>query len=763
MVKHSMMFAAMSLCLTTLSGRAAEKAIPTDTLSVILNDVDVTATRASGNTPIAFTNVKAEDFARQNDGRDLPFLLLSTPSVVATSDAGLGIGYTSMRVRGTDATRINVTTNGVPVNNPESHQVYWVDLPDVASSVRNIQIQRGAGTSTNGAAAFGASVNMATTAPSITPYAEVSGSYGMYNTHKESISLGSGRLGNHWAIDARLSNIGTDGYIDRATVDLWSYFGQVGYYNKGTSLKLLAFGGKEETYMAWDYASKDEIAAYGRRYNPCGEYKDKDGNTAYYPNQKDDYILHNFQLVFNQAIGNNWTINSTLFYSKGDGFYEQYKKKRTLKEYGLSSFTTNDFDVTGVNASSDGTVKKADLIRKKSMDNGFGGLVASLNYNNSRVNATLGGSVNNYRGHHFGQVLWVRNYIGDLDPQQEYYRNMGEKFDANIYARANVELTRGLSVYGDLQYRHINYDITGENDTYDYNTGAMQLLNVHQKFDFFNPKAGLNWQINRNNRAFASWSVAHREPARNNYTDSDAAHQPRAERLFDYEVGYGFHSSMFSAEVNLYYMDYKDQLVATGQLSDTGAALSVNVPESYRMGVELQAAFRPCSWFEWTANATLSRNRIKNYTEYIPDDDYNCSYDDSYYVKNSYSNTPISFSPGFIFNTGFNFNYKGFDASLTGQYVGKQYLTNVGDNDLAIDPYFVSNLHLGYTLKGFLGVKEMRLGFIVYNLFNEKYESNGYGGKGWYLNDNGEREVYSYSGYSVQAPTNVMGTLTLKF
>jgi iron complex outermembrane receptor protein len=642
--------------------------------------------------------------------------------------------------------------------------VYWVDLPDVASSVRNIQIQRGAGTSTNGAAAFGASVNMATVAPSIAPYAEASAGYGMYNTHKESISLGSGRLGKHWTVDARLSNIGTDGYIDRATVDLWSYFGQVGYYNNGTALKLLAFGGKEETYMAWDYASKDEIEKYGRRYNPCGEYTDKDGNIAYYPNQKDDYILHNFQLVLNQAIGNNWTVNSTLFYSKGDGFYEQYKKKRTLKEYGLSNFTTTNADVTGVTLASDGvTVKKADLVRKKSMDNGFGGLVASLNYNNKSVNATLGGSVNNYRGHHFGQVLWVRNYVGSLNPLQEYYRNMGEKFDANIFARANVELTRGLSVYGDLQYRHISYDITGENDTYDYNTSAMQLLNVHQKFDFFNPKAGLNWKLNNNNRAFASWSVAHREPARNNYTDSDDAHQPNAERLFDYELGYGYKSSIFSAEVNLYYMDYKDQLVATGQLSDTGAALSVNVPESYRMGVELQAAFRPLSWLEWTANATLSRNRIKNYVEFIPDDDYNCTYDESYYVKNSYSNTPISFSPGFIFNTGFNFDYKGFDAALTGQYVGKQYLTNVGDDDLAIDPYFVCNLNLGYTLKGFLGVKEMRVGFLVYNLFNEKYESNGYGGKGWYENEKGEREVYSYSGYSVQAPTNVMGTITMKF
>ena len=451
-------------------GVCAESIAQTDTLkSVELQEVSVVASRATDKTPVAYTNVTSEELAKKNIGQDIPYLLANTPSVITTSDAGMGIGYTSLRVRGTDASRVNITANGVPVNDSESHNVYWVNMPDLASSVKDVQIQRGAGTSTNGAGAFGASINLLTATPSREPYAQLDGSFGMYNTHKETLRLGTGLVGNHWAFDARLSNIGTDGYIERAKVDLYSYFAQAGYYGYNTTMRVLAFGGSEKTYHAWDYASKEDMAEYGRRYNPCGLYYDDDGNVAYYDNQTDNYIQHNFQLHLSQRFSDEWRLNVALHYTKGDGYYEQYKTNRTLSEYGLESYYIGDEKV-----------KKSDLIRKKAMDNGFGGGVFSLLYNKGKVDAAIGGALNRYSGWHFGEVLWVRNYLGSLNPNHEYYRNKGKKTDGNIYARANVDITKSLTAYADLQYRHINYTIDGVSDTYDWNTGGMQVLAVDE-------------------------------------------------------------------------------------------------------------------------------------------------------------------------------------------------------------------------------------------------------------------------------------------
>ena len=581
---------------------AVEAEAPADT--VALRDLEIVANRATAKTPVAYSSITKREIEKVNDGRDIPFILSMTPSLISTSDAGAGVGYSGLRVRGTDATRINVTANGVPINDSESHIVYWVNMPDLASSLRDIQIQRGAGTSTNGAGAFGASVNMLTDAPAEEAYAEAMVSYGSYNTHKETVRAGSGLLGDRWSVDVRLSNIGSDGYIDRASSNLWSYLGQVAFRDGGTSLRLLAFGGKEETYMAWDYASKEEMEQYGRRYNPCGKYTASDGSVAFYPDQKDNFIQHHIQLLYGQTLGEYWRLSAALHYTKGDGYYEQLKKGRTLIEYGLTPFT----DAAGQ------TVKKSDLVRLKFNDNDFYGMTASAVYTRGRVNATIGGAANNFHGGHFGRVAWVRNYMGAIDPLQEYYRNTGKKFDANIYGRVNVDVSRAFSIYADLQYRHIDYSITGVSDNYDYATDALATLDIHRKYDFFNPKAGVNFTDGNHNRAFASWSVAHREPVRDNFTDGDPRHYPTAERLFDYELGYSYTGSIFSAGVNLYYMDYKDQLVLTGQLSDTGNPLSVNVPSSYRMGVELQAGVKPCNWFDWQINATLSRNRIKNFT-----------------------------------------------------------------------------------------------------------------------------------------------------
>lgn len=727
------------------AGAVSVDSVEGDSMSVVLNQVDVVANRADSKTPVAYTNIGKRQLTANNDGRDMTYLLNMTPSVTVSSDAGGGMGYTAMRVRGSDLSRINVMANGLPLNDPESHRVYWVNMPDLASSLRDVQIQRGVGTSTNGAGAFGASINMVTDASSEDSYAELSGSYGMYNTNRQTLRVGSGLLGNHWSVDARLSHMGSDGYIDRASSQLWSYFGQAAYQGYNTSLRLVAFGGKERTYMAWDYASKEQMEEYGRRYNPCGEYIDKDGNRAYYADQFDNFVQHHFQLLFSQRIGEWFNINAALFYTKDDGYYDQYKTGRTLVEYGLQPFMNADGEF----------VKKSDLIRLKYNVNGFGGGQATVNFRRGRWNATLGGAVSDFDGHHYGRVKWVRNYVGPIDPLQKYYDNHGRKFDSNIYLRANYDIDRHFSVFADLQYRHIHYTITGMSDNWDWNTSSLAMLDVERRWDFFNPKVGVNYTSGAH-RGFASWAVAQKEPTRDNFTDGTPESYPKAERLDDFEVGYSFNHKLFSVGVNLYYMLYKDQLVVTGQLSDTGNPLSVNVPDSYRMGIELQGALRPCEWFDWQFNLTLSRNRIKNFVEYIYEDEWTNP------ISFDLGDTPIAFSPDIIFNNAFNFKYRDFDASLNSRYVGKQYMNNARSEAALLDAYFVSDLHFGYSFRNLIGIKELRLGFSIYNLFNEKYFNNGYAGAGYTVVD-GKKEIYRYAGYAAQAPTHVMATMSLKF
>ena len=716
-----------------------------DSTVVNLHSVEVTANRASAKTPVAFTNLDAAEISRTNDGRDIPFILQMTPSVVATGDAGGGIGYSGLRVRGTDASRINITANGVPINDSESHNVYWVNMPDLASSLRDIQIQRGAGTSTNGAGAFGASVNMITDAPSVDPGALVSLSYGSYNSNRETLKVSSGLLRDHWSVDARLSHIGSDGYIDRAFSHLWSYMGQVAYTGGATSLRLLAYGGKERTYMAWDYPSMEEIEQYGRRYNPSGKYTAADGSTAFYPDQCDNFVQHHLQLLFGQSLGDRWHINATAHYTKGDGYYEQYKTNRTLAEYGLQPFYNAEGE----------KVKKSDLVRLKFNDNDFGGLMVNANYNYNNVNAVIGTAANWHRGNHFGQVQWVRNYVGDINPLQEYYNNTGRKFDFNIFSRADWAFASCWNAYADLQLRHIKYSIRGCSDNFDYATDAPATLDILRRYTFFNPKAGVSY-INGAHRAFASWSVAHKEPVRDNFTDADPEHYPTAERLFDYEAGYTFENSLITASAGLYYMDYKNQLVVTGQLSDTGNPLSVNVPRSYRMGIELQWALRPVAWFDWGLNATISRNRIKNFTEYIYEDEWTNP------ITFDCGNTPIAFSPDVLLGNAFNFHVAGFDGSLLTRYVSAQYMNNARTPEARLDGYCVSDVALAYTFRNIPSVKEMRLGVTVYNVFNKKYFNNGYAGAGYYV-DGSEKVIYRYAGFAAQSPANVLATLTVRF
>ena len=736
-------------CLMLLSLGMNAKEIETDSLRTVeLDDVNIMSTRATKTTPVAFTNISGEQIEKVNFGQDLPYLLSMTPSAITTSDAGGGIGYTTLRVRGVDATRINVTANGIPVNDAESHSVFWVNLPDLASSVKDIQVQRGAGTSTNGAGAFGASVNLQTGHSSLKPYAEFSGSYGSFNTHKETVKVGTGLIGDHWTFDARLSNISTDGYIDRASVGLNSYYLQGAYYTDNTSVKLITFAGKERTYHAWNYASKEEMAEYGRKYNSCGYmYTDENGVAHYYDDQTDNYVQKNWQLLVNHTFSPAWNLNVGLHYTKGDGYYQEYKDGRTLVEYALQPFMQDG-----------ALVDESDLVRKKAMDNHFGGGVFSLNYKDERLNASLGGALNRYEGDHFGKVLWVKNYAGMLSPDHEYYRNVGTKTDGNVYLKADYSLTDNLNAYADLQYRHIDYTIEGNNDKWNSVTNdGLQRLDIDDTFDFFNPKFGLSWQINDHNRVFGSFSVAQKEPTRNNYTDGKLLEHPKAERLLDYELGYVFANKWLNIGANLYYMDYKDQLVLTGELNEIGEPVAANVPESYRMGVELMAGVKLDCGFTWDINATLSKNRVKDFTETLYEDEWVGG--EQWTTKKG--DTHIAFSPDFILNNQFGYNYKGFSASLQSQYVSKQYMSNADCENHVLDAYFVSNLNLAYTFK-LPSLKSVTVGCTVYNLFNEEYENNGYAGSGFYY-DGDQRVRYDYAGYAAQAGTNFLAHLTLKF
>ncbi|GHT76531.1 TonB-dependent receptor [Bacteroidia bacterium] len=727
----------------------AEK-IEGDTTNVrSLQEVEVVSVRANSKTPVAYSNMNKREIADFNFGQDIPFLLTLTQSVIVTSDAGTGIGYTGFRVRGTDANRINITTNGIPLNDSESHGVFWVNMPDFASSLQDLQIQRGVGTSTNGAGAFGASINMKTENISLQSYGEFDGSYGSFNTAKATFKLGSGLINNHWAFDARLSSITSDGFIDRASVDLKSYFAQGAYINDKTIVKFITFGGKEKTYHAWDGVPDYILGEGNRTYNPSG-YRgdDENGNPLYYKNQTDNYEQTHYQLSLLQQLTPHLNLNAALHYTKGKGYYEEYKTRKKYIEYDLDTlFAGND------------TITKSDLVRRKYLDNDFYGGIFSLDYKKEKWDVSLGGGANYYDGNHFGKVIWMKDYAFDPNfaPDYEYYRSTGKKTDANIYLKANYQLLNNLNIYGDVQYRYIDYKIKGKNDVWDWNIGEMQNLNVAENFNFFNPKAGLFYQLNKENTLYGSVAVAHREPNRNNYTDAGLNEIPKAERLLDYELGYKFQNRTFSAGANLYYMQYKDQLVLTGKVNEIGEPLTSNVPDSYRAGVELMFGAKITSWLSWNGNLTLSENKIKNYTEYVLVDDGNSPQKEEYY-----GNSPIAYSPNVVANNLFSFHYKGFRANLQSSYVSKQYLDNTGNNDRSIDAYFVNNLILGYTFKP-QGLKELSVNLQVNNLFNEKYETNGWVWAAYYTNEAGGLDPYVEKSYFPQAGTNILANIVLKF
>ena len=708
-----------------------------DSIKVVqLNEVVVSATQAGKQTPVAFTNLSATRLGENNTGQSMPYLFSGTPSLTLTSDGGNGVGYATMRIRGTDAGRINFTVDGVPLNEGESQQVFWVNMSDFASSVDQIQIQRGVGTSTNGSAAFGATVSMQTQKPSLKPYAEVTSSVGSFGTLLTTVKGGTGLLWNHFVFDARYSNVQTDGYIDRARVDMDSYYASATFYNRGTMLKFQTFGSGEVSYQAWNGVDASMLKT-NRKYNNCGEYVDN-GITKFYDNQTDNYWQHHYHVLGTHKFNDRLDMNLTLHYTDGKGYYEDYKARARYSAYKLPDYIDGDGN----------RQSRTDLIRRKWLRNDFYGGIFRLKYENDRLQTIFGSSINNYIGDHFGRVIWVKTAINLPNPDYEYYRNRGEKLDYNVFVKSSYRLMESFNAYIDLQYRGIDYRINGSDDK------AGDNLHVDRQFSFFNPKAGLSYNRNGHN-AYISFAIAHREPNRKNFTENGPSAQPTYERLHNWEAGYSYSTSGFHAGINLYYMNYRDQLILTGKLGEIGEPLTSNIKDSYRTGIECSAAARLFPWLRWEGNATLSQNKIRNFTEYV--DTFDAGWNTLPQTATELGTTDIAFSPNLIVNSRFEFRLKNAFASFSSAYVSRQYLDNTSERLRSIAPYFVNNLRLGYTFfPSFM--KELTVDVSINNLFNEQYETNGWV---WSYIVGGERR--QDCGYFTQAGTHFMGRIIFKF
>ncbi len=732
-----------------------------DSLFMDIEEVQVISTRANSKTPVAYSHMEKEQIEEVNHGKDIPTILNMLPSVTTSSDAGTGIGYTGIHVRGTDPTRINVTSNGIPLNDAESSQLYWVNLGDFASSVQSMQLQRGVGTSTNGAGAFGATLNLKTDNLSAEPYVGVDLSGGSYGTHKETVRFSTGLFGKHWGIQGRLSNIGSDGYIDRASTKLNSYFLQAGYMDDNTVVKFVTFNGWEKTYHAWDYASKQDMKTYGRKFNPSGMYFDQNGDTAFYKNQTDNYHQQHYQLHWNQYLTNFWSLNAALHYTHGDGYYEQYKEGQKLYKYMFSQLPGSEtFQMS-----------KANLVRQKRMRNDFYGAVASLNFDNrSGLSANIGGGWNRYDGDHFGKLVNIVGYDGVIPRGFRYYDNDAKKTDFNVYGKVNYELFRNFNAFVDLQYRHVGLKMDGTSQEYDDQDKQVP-FDLNRKYDFFNPKFGVTYSPAKGHTAYASYAIAHKEPTRNDFEDMMSETDqvdPKAERLNDLELGYRFQARKFSASANFFFMDYDNQFVLTGAQDSNGEMVARNIKDSYRMGVELAATWQPLKGFTWDANATWSRNRAKNMNVTVINEDWSQSYA-------NVGTTHLAYSPDFILNNKFSYEWKGLKASLFTKYISEQYMTNSGfkgyleedgsTTSAMIDKIFTTDLDVNYSFK-FGCVKRLTVGATVYNLFNEKYESNGSCSMN-FRNNNGKIEAYNggwaWATFSAQAPTHFMAYLSINF
>ncbi|MEQ8883407.1 MAG: TonB-dependent receptor [Balneola sp.] len=665
----------------------------------VSDEVLVEATRVDESIPVTFSNLDQEEIQKRNLGQDVPYLLNLTPSTVVTSDAGAGIGYTGIRIRGVDPARINVTINGIPVNDAESHSVFWVNLPDIASSIENIQVQRGVGTSTNGAAAFGGSINLQTSSNSLEPYAEINTGVGSFNTRKANIQLGSGLMKNGWSFEGRLSQITSDGFIDRASSDLNSFYLSGSKRGKRSLLKADIFSGDEVTYQAWYGVEESVLEGGNRTFNEAG--MEKSGSP--YQNQVDDYGQDYYQLHYSYNLLDNWSLNTSLHYTKGAGYYEEYKGGEDLADY----------DITPANP---GDPTESDLIRRRWLDNDFYGMVFSTKYTHSASwNLTFGGGLNKYDGDHFGEVIWAR-FAGNSEFEDRYYDNNAIKKDANIYGKAQYFFNENLSSYLDLQVRTISYEFDG----IDIQNNTVVDIRDRDNLTFFNPKFGLSYTVNDENRLFASFGIASKEPTRDEYVESSVASRPDPETLYNVETGYRGDFGQFFVGAYGYAMLYEDQLVVTGQINDVGGVVRQNVPKSSRLGIELEGGVSITSNFSWAANATFSKNKIENYTEFIDD------YDNGGQVERNFSDTDIALSPSIIANSILGFSENGLTTELTTKYVSKQYLDNTQNDARSIDPYLVNDLRISYAFTNLSFAKAITANLMINNLLDEKYETNGY-------------------------------------
>ncbi|MFA6086356.1 TonB-dependent receptor [Mucilaginibacter sp.] len=713
-------------------------------------EVTITATRAGKKAPTAFTDLSKKDLEKNNFGQDMPYLLNQTPSVVINSDAGAGVGYTGIRIRGSDGTRVNVTVNGIPLNDAESQGSFFINLPDFASSVNNIQVQRGVGTSTNGAGAFGGSINIQTATRRDTGYADINNTIGSYGTVKNTVSLGTGLLGGKFSVDGRLSRIKSDGYIDRASSDLKSFFVSGAYYGKNSTLRANIFSGTERTYQAWngvpDYVISDNSIPNRRTYNELGLMPDG----TYYKDQVDNYQQNHYQLLYDQKLSDKVSFSGALHYTKGFGYYEEYKTGADVTDYGLTPVVIGGTAITNT-----------DLVRRLWLDNDFYGVTYALKYQpESNLNFTLGGAYNRYTGAHFSNILYTKESAG-ITPNYEYSRDDAKKNDFNIFGRGEYKVG-DVTLFADLQYRRIYYSFLG----FDRN-----LNNVQQNatLNFFNPKAGVTYELDENNNIYASFAVGNHEPNRNDYTNSTPQSRPKPENLKDFEAGYRTNGHVFKGGINAFYMLYKNQLILTGALNDVGAATRRNVDDSYRAGIEFDGRVKILPQLSWGATATISTNKIKNYNQFLT------NYDDGSLVEQHFDKTTIAYSPSFIGSSEISFTpFKGGEIAFVSKYVSSQFLDNTSNINPAgytiapenmnkyaanrkLDSYFVNDIRLRYNFS-IRSVKNIGVGLLINNIFSEEYEANG----ATYPGVSGGN-IYNYNYFFPQAPRNFLASLSLSF
>ncbi|TCZ74186.1 TonB-dependent receptor [Flaviaesturariibacter aridisoli] len=737
------------LLLPAAAGAQDRPAPPADTLELL--PVEVRSTRASQKAPFARTELGRAAIERQNLGQDLPYLLAQTPSTVVSSDAGTGIGYTGLRIRGTDLTRINVTLNGIPYNDPESQGVFFVDLPDFASSLGSVQVQRGVGTSSNGPGAFGASINLSTNEVRKTAYAEVFNTFGSFNTWRNTVKAGTGLLKDHFTVDARLSRISSDGFIDRGSSDLKSYYLSGAWLGTRSSLRFNAFSGNEKTYQAWNgipeyklFYNADSLLTH--YYNNLGSLYFTPADSAnlfgadprryngyLYANQTDNFKQNHYQLFLNHRLNSGLALGAALFLTHGEGYYEEYKYGQKYSSYGLPNYTLGG-----------NTLTRTDLVRQLWLKNDLYGATFSAEWKRRSLELTFGGSWTRFDGQHFGTIIWAQQGV---DKDHEWYRYPARKDDANVYGKLGYTIAKNLSALVDLQYRSVNHLVRG--------TRKFPGLLVNRSWNFFNPKAGLRYE-GRGWSAFASYAVGQKEPNRTDFETGAGITDPRPEKLHDFELGAEHRGEKAQYGVNGYYMRYKDQLVLTGKLNDVGDAIRVNVPKSYRLGIEAWGGGRINRWLSLQGNITLSRNRLSTFTDYVAR--YDAAFDFTGYDTLNFSNTPIAFSPDLtsaatvVLTPG-----KGLEFSLVSKSVSRQYLDNTGSERKQLRGYFVQDAELRYTLPLRKASRSVELFARVNNLWNRKYESNGYTYS--YVYDNNlVRENFYYP----MAGTNVLTGLNIR-